>query len=1126
MGIDWLVIRSGETIVVTGKDAGTYKGQQLLCGYIKQKPERGFGLFPNSVIRILRDKMNPLGERRFWGDLQEEKRDPAKVNKPVEDAQLNAAEEEKVVDEVVTAQAEAVEEVEPEQKEDPEQDDAPKAPPATEAPLTEAHTQPPSPPSKAAPADPLATEAPTVAPTTTTQAPTKETTAPNDPIDIVQEAEKAELERLKSLEEEELKDLRPLQKTSQIWRWIDDMLDEKFVERLVLTLHDEQSALLLLVSARMAYQKSQNNEELTHFNQLAKEVSTYVEEAHGIGKRRDAKTPPTMSQLSVVAHSVVQLLLEPHSAQLYFDNKKVYPTNLAQVQIKYGVIDDPAYVAEEEEQEQQQQQPDEQYDPLLDDAAFGEYDDLGEYADYEQDMLGLDEADYEQIDKEIEIDLLHDIEQIVENDQVEDAADAVVDQVIAETYRDNDEILVGDVTNQEHHQLDAEMPDQTAEQTVDYDDGDEELAREIREAEAKIEELKAKKTTPAPPQDELEHHQPPIEEHDQRMEFEDELKEPEPTFEILDNLETIEFTTVATPVESGDNINDLDNENNFEIIEPDHHQEAIESDELKNETDQNELNKKYQAQVAEQSRQDRFNEVYYRQNMLCKILMTFGSCFDAVFGRLWPGLILFTVFTIYLVKHTMASLSDNGVTERCHAVQEQLKKARQGKVETESKANESTLQLQRAQQETTSIQNDIARITTQITQLKEWETQFESFLTEQRTLSQNYRENCEQLETDRTRLDHDIHEAYQKQHSLNDEKNRDIQALSDIESMKHDRQEDVTRSKVELDQMKGENGRLETEIKKAKLVAANYAAKLKETDQTSGQVTQRVESSKKKLAEAEKKEVNVRNALLELKTVYQWLEANANITGESAEEIMLNQQDFLLQSIRLVPELNDAKKQTQTELGKMTSQLEKRQKIFSSQEEKIKLKEYDAQAEANYVQLKEDVEKLEAELDVTQDYYAKREMEISMQLGTEAGSRVQSEELHSKQMAKENRLKEKLDKLKEQVSTLEKKWEVEDTHHTATVGVSEENRSRNQFALMESEAKHGQIVVRVRELRGKVNDVDDRVEQAEEYMGELNDQEDFELSNRRSENGKDSTQSESSSKDKIKTKPNSSNSRA
>ena len=74
-------------------------------------------------------------------------------------------------------------------------------------------------------------------------------------------------------------------------------------------------------------------------------------------------------------------------------------------------------------------------------------------------------------------------------------------------------------------------------------------------------------------------------------------------------------------------------------------------------------------------------------------------------------------------------------------------------------------------------------------------------------------------------------------------------------------------------------------------------------------------------------------------------------------------------------------------------------------------------------------------------------MEISMQLGTESGSRVQSEELHAKQMAKENRLKEQLEKLREQVATLEKKWEVEDAHHTATVGVSEENRSRNQFSV-------------------------------------------------------------------------------
>ena len=42
--------------------------------------------------------------------------------------------------------------------------------------------------------------------------------------------------------------VHPLQKTSQIWVWLDDMMDERFVDRLLITLADEQSALLLLVS--------------------------------------------------------------------------------------------------------------------------------------------------------------------------------------------------------------------------------------------------------------------------------------------------------------------------------------------------------------------------------------------------------------------------------------------------------------------------------------------------------------------------------------------------------------------------------------------------------------------------------------------------------------------------------------------------------------------------------------------------------------------------------------------------------------------------------------------------------------------------------------------------------------
>ena len=53
-----------------------------------------------------------------------------------------------------------------------------------------------------------------------------------------------------------------------------------------------------------------------------------------------------MSQLSVVAYSVIQLLLEPHSATLYYENKKVHPPNLQQVQIKYGLIEGMIFIGQ------------------------------------------------------------------------------------------------------------------------------------------------------------------------------------------------------------------------------------------------------------------------------------------------------------------------------------------------------------------------------------------------------------------------------------------------------------------------------------------------------------------------------------------------------------------------------------------------------------------------------------------------------------------------------------------------------------------------------------------------------------------------------------------------------------
>ena len=51
--------------------------------------------------------------------------------------------------------------------------------------------------------------------------------------------------------------------------------------------------------------------------------------------------------------------------------------------------------------------------------------------------------------------------------------------------------------------------------------------------------------------------------------------------------------------------------------------------------------------------------------------------------------------------------------------------------------------------DTAAIQAEMSKITSQIEQLKEWEKQFDSFLNEQRTLTQNYRQSTEQMKAEK-----------------------------------------------------------------------------------------------------------------------------------------------------------------------------------------------------------------------------------------------------------------------------------------------------------------------------------------------------------------------------------------
>lgn len=82
-------------------------------------------------------------------------------------------------------------------------------------------------------------------------------------------------------------------------------------------------------------------------------------------------------------------------------------------------------------------------------------------------------------------------------------------------------------------------------------------------------------------------------------------------------------------------------------------------------------------------------------------------------------------------------------------------------------------------------------------------------------------------------------------------------------------------------------------------------------------------------------------------------------------------------------------------------------------------------------------------------------------------------------------MKEQLDILKDQCADLESKWEDADVKYNKMLAELEERKTSNVLALTDTEMKVVQLTQVVRSLRNDTNEIDDRIEQAQEYMSEL-----------------------------------------
>ena len=125
-----------------------------------------------------------------------------------------------------------------------------------------------------------------------------------------------------------------------------------------------------------------------------------------------------------------------------------------------------------------------------------------------------------------------------------------------------------------------------------------------------------------------------------------------------------------------------------------------------------------------------------------------------------------------------------------------------------------------------------------------------------------------------------------------------------------------------------------------------------------------------------------------------------------------NQQAYLVEAIEKVPEFNKRHKSLMSQSEEISSEVDDLSKQIVELDHKISKIGSNDENEKIESELLDDVEKLEANLEVAKDYYAKRETEISTQLGTEAIERAQNQSLHENQKAREETLRNDLENLK------------------------------------------------------------------------------------------------------------------
>nr|XP_026689640.1 transport and Golgi organization protein 1 homolog isoform X1 [Ciona intestinalis] len=449
---------------------------------------------------------------------------------------------------------------------------------------------------------------------------------------------------------------------------------------------------------------------------------------------------------------------------------------------------------------------------------------------------------------------------------------------------------------------------------------------------------------------------------------------------------------------------------------------------------------------------------------------------DDVFGISWPTILLTTavgfLFLWIMLWRTRVSRRNRKQQQLNSALVElkaQLETMASENLEKEKEFKETQTELEKNRITLKEALEEKSKDKDLLTNLKQTVKKMQQEINSKVSEISEFNSNLVASQKEKNQLEKVV---TQNQKSLEQKQKETQDAEKKAAQLKSEMKDLVKQRKMVEENLKDSQDRLKREEKKKQELEQNLQTSM-DSEQNLSEQLKLLESKVKSTMEEKQtmeQEVDVlKDCLLQFKGVQEGLTEDGD--DELDEDNLTDKQKEKLKDLIDVSRIQRRLKQAEMEKGRLTFDLEAEKKAREKKEEMVS--EWEAKCENERLiksKTERELQMLQAKLNVMQDFYAKREVEMQGKLGKEQSNRESSE---SKLAEKDERtllLEQKLDDYKQMIEDSRKEYEEEKKQRKSEINQYEKKAHANWLASREAERKLDEATREISQLRMELSE--------------------------------------------------------